>query len=38
MLGSLHPTGLRPVFAEKLMDAGLELPSLLTAPDQYRVV
>ncbi len=38
MLGSLHPTGLRPAFAGKLMDAGLEVPAVLTSPDRYRVV
>ncbi len=31
MLGVLHPTGLRPRFAEKLLDAGIPLPAALTA-------
>jgi pilus assembly protein CpaF len=33
MRGSLHPTGLRPRFAEKLLDAGIPLPAALTAVD-----
>jgi pilus assembly protein CpaF len=31
VLGSLHPTGLRPRFIERLLDAGISLPSELFA-------
>ena len=37
MLGLLRPTGLRPRFAEKLLDAGIALPAALTAVNTLPV-
>lgn len=36
ILGGLHPTGLRPVLVEKLLDAGVDVPTEVTAPERYR--